>query len=162
MFLSIPDNLITGSINFFGSKSFKLFLNSLFFCSLKSRIIRFSNFSAVRAGFKFMLNSICPLFSKSSTFLYLNKCAEPLKIIGPETPQCVNNISPKSSYIVLFFCVSINFIDTFIKLSPCNSLHNSKSSFLAVNGIKDGFIFVIVCPNSLASSYPSPVEPVTG
>ena len=109
-----------------------------------------------------MLNSICPLDNSSSTFLYLNKWAEPLNIIGPETPQCVNNISPKSSYITLFFDVSISFIDTFIKLRPCSSLHNSKSSLLAVNGISDGFIVVIVWPNCLASSYPSPVEPVTG
>ncbi len=69
--LSIPDNLIIGSISFLGNSSFKLFLNSLFFCVSKSLNIRFSSFSAVSAGFKFMLNSICPL-DNSSFYVFVS------------------------------------------------------------------------------------------
>ena len=36
------------------------------------------------------------LASTVDIFLYLTKCAEPLKIVGPDTPKCVKSISPKS------------------------------------------------------------------
>ena len=92
--------------------------------------------------------------------LYLAKCADPLKIIGPDIPKCVNTISPKSSYINFFRSESIILIPTFLKLNPCNLLHSSFS--YTSNGTNDGFIGVIICPKSFAILYPSPVEPVNG
>ena len=92
--------------------------------------------------------------------LYLTRCAELLNIVGPDTPKCVNNISPKSSYNSLFFSKSVIFIAIFLKLNPCNSLQISFSYISS--GTNDGFIFVIVCPNFSTNLYPSPVEPVNG
>ena len=51
----------------------------------------------INAGFKSIFKAIFSFLNNSSIFLYLNKCAEPLNIVGPDTPKCVNNISPKSS-----------------------------------------------------------------
>ena len=47
---------------------------------------------------------------------------------------------------------------TFFKLNPAKSLHNLLC--LQTRDTKDGFIGIIVCPNFLANSYPSPEEPV--
>ena len=135
-------------------------MNSLFFPSKKSLCILLSSFSCCNAGFKSITSCIFPSFKRFSTFLYLSKCADELNIVGPDTPKCVNSISPKSSYIVLFLFVSINFIWTFLRLKPCICLQIFKDSSSAVNGTSDGFTGTIVCPNFWAISYPSPVEPV--
>ena len=107
-----------------------------------------------------MHNFILPFFNSSSTFLYLSRCAEPLKIVGPDIPKWVNNISPKSSYIVLFFSQSTIFIAVFFKDSPWSSEQVLKDSPLEVSGTNEGLIVFIVCPSFLAISYPSPFEPV--
>ena len=137
---------------------FRLFLNCLFFSSSKSLSILSFNFSSDSAGFKSIFNIIFLSLKRFSIFLYLTRCAELLNIVGPDTPKCVNIISPKSSYIMRFFDVSFNWIFTFFNDSPCNSFSTSYVS----NGTSDGFISVIVCPSSFAILYPSPVEPVSG
>ena len=154
--------LITGSIIFLGNNSFKLFIICLFLNLSKSLSKRRFNFSSFRAGFKSICNFIFPFFNNSSTFLYLNICAELLNIVGPDTPKCVNSNSPKSSYIFLFFSSSTIFIEIFLKDNPCIAWHNCKSSFLEIKGTNEPLILVIVCPSSLAMLYPSPVEPVSG
>ena len=160
MFGSIPLIFIIVGINFCGSNLSKLFLKILFFSSLKSLNILSFSFSSESAGLKSIFNEI--LFSLNSCwiFLYLTKCAELLNIVGPDTPKWVNNISPKSSYITLFLFLSINSIWTFFKDNPCKFLQVSLSK--VSKGTNDGFIFVTVCPNFCAITYPSPVEPVSG
>ena len=149
----IPDNSMITGIIFLGNSLSKLFLNSLFFSSLKSLKILSSNFSVVKAGFKSIDNTIFPFFIRLSTSLYLSKCAELLNIVGPDTPKCVNSISPKSSYITLFLVVSFSTMLTFFKLNPCKSLHIFRLlSLLAVRGTSDGRILVIVCPSFFAIS----------
>ena len=82
----IFDNSIIVSIIFFGNNSSKLFLNCLFLNSLKSLKSRLSSISSSNDGFKSICNIILFSFSKFSMFLTLNKWAELLKIIGPDTP----------------------------------------------------------------------------
>ena len=144
--------IITGII-FFGSKSFNAFFISLFWYFLKSLNILSSSFSALNAGF---MSTIIWGF----IILVLTKCDDALNIIGPETPKWVNSISPKSLY--MFFLFSINCIDTFFKVSPCNSWQSCNEFFVTVIATSDGFISVIVWPNFFAISYPSPVDPVNG
>ena len=74
-------SIITG-INFCGNNLSKLFLNCLFLNSAKSLNILSSNFSSDNAGLKSILKTIFLFFKSSSIFLYLTKCAEPLKIVG--------------------------------------------------------------------------------
>ena len=160
LFSSISESSITVSIIFLGNKSFRLFLKDLFFSFSKSLNILKLSFSSSNAGFKSIINFIVPLFNNSSTFLYLNKCAELLNIVGPETPKCVNRSSPKSSYIVLFLELSISFIFIFLKDKPCICLQIFKFLSFVCNGTSEGLILTILCPKSSAILYPSPVEPV--
>ena len=103
---------ITEFIIFCGNSLFRLFLNCLFFSSSKSLSILSFNFSSDSAGFKSIFNIIF-LSLKSNVIAELSLTIDYIEgkgyeIVGPDTPKCVNIISPKSSYIMRFFDVSFN------------------------------------------------------
>ena len=85
----MPDRRTTTGIIFCGNNSSSELLKLRFLFFSKSRKRRWSSCSEVSAGFK------------SSVTVYLpddiwRMCALALKIVGPESPKCVNSSSPKS------------------------------------------------------------------
>ena len=116
-----------------------------------------SKVSSSRAGFKSIEAIILCSFSFFSIFSTLFNILLPLKTIGPVSPKCANNISPKLSYIT--FPLSIIFSDTFFNVKPCSSLQILSS---LLNGTSPGLSSVIFSPFLCKMSNALPSLPVVG
>ena len=131
-----------------GNRPLRIVAICFFPAAAVSRSRRCSSCSALSPGFKSSV-SLQPLRPA--------RRLEAVSTSGPDTPRCVNSISPIS--FCSTFLPSVTVSRTFLSDRPCKS-RTQRSSQISPHSA--GLGGAMVCPQAESRAYPSPVEPVVG